>query len=329
MMSVPAIRPTTNPYISQLVAQVSALCDVRLFSWRGALLGRYDVFHVHWPEVLMRGRSPLRTWLRRTLSWLLLLRFSLTRTAVVRTLHNATPHEATTRAERRLLRMWDARTSAWILLSEHGSADVTGVQTVILHGHYRDLYADLARRAPEAGVVGVVGLIRPYKGTEELVSTVLEDPGPADYSLRIAGSPSDDEIRERLTTLAAASERIELELAFLDEKRLVEVITSSSVIALPYRQMLNSGIALLALSLDRPILIPDNPTNRALRDEVGPEWVHLFEGRVRPDDIRGVLARGIPEGRPALESREWRSGAARHITAYESAVAARRRTNDE
>ena len=51
---------------------------------------------------------------------------------------------------------------------------------------------------------------------------------------------------------------------------------------LPYRHMHNSGAALTALSLDRPVLVPETDVNRDLARETGPGWVVTFAGELRP-----------------------------------------------
>jgi beta-1,4-mannosyltransferase len=71
--SFPRPRPTTNPYLVMLRDAVAAVpgVEVRTFTWRGALLDRYDVFHVHWPEILVSGHSPLKALVRQGLTVLL------------------------------------------------------------------------------------------------------------------------------------------------------------------------------------------------------------------------------------------------------------------
>jgi len=89
LQSVPEPKPTTNPYVVQLIRSLrEAGVDVRAFSWRAALTSRYDVFHVHWPEILARGNTPLRTLARQVALLALLIRLRVTRTPIVRTLHN-------------------------------------------------------------------------------------------------------------------------------------------------------------------------------------------------------------------------------------------------
>jgi beta-1,4-mannosyltransferase len=45
---------TTNPYLVQLLRALPDTVEVRYFSVCDALLSRYDLFHVHWPEYLIR-----------------------------------------------------------------------------------------------------------------------------------------------------------------------------------------------------------------------------------------------------------------------------------
>ena len=46
-------------YVDQIVDGAAPDVRIRYFSWRAALLGRYDVFHVHWPELMIRGAEPV------------------------------------------------------------------------------------------------------------------------------------------------------------------------------------------------------------------------------------------------------------------------------
>ncbi len=59
---------------------------------------------------------------------------------------------------------------------------------------------------------------------------------------------------------------------------------------LPYREMHNSGAALTALSLNRPVLVPDNEVNRELAEEVGPGWVFRYDGELTGRHLLDALA---------------------------------------
>ena len=62
LLSFPPPRPTSNPYNVMLAESVRAVPGVRVtdWSWRAALLTSYDVFHAHWPEILVSGTAPRR-----------------------------------------------------------------------------------------------------------------------------------------------------------------------------------------------------------------------------------------------------------------------------
>jgi hypothetical protein len=57
-------------------------------------------------------------------------------------------------------------------------------------------------------------------------------------------------------------------------------------IILPYRNILNSGSAFFALSRNRPILAPRIGSLPELQDEVGKEWVSLFDGQISQEILK-------------------------------------------
>ena len=92
---------------------------------------------------------------------------------------------------------------------------------------------------------------------------------------------------------------------------------------LPYRQMHNSGAALAALSLDRPVLVPANPINADLAAEVGPGWVHTFAGDLTSEALRAGLQAldTVPRSAaPDLSRREWADTGEQHRAAYAEAI---------
>ena len=96
---------------------------------------------------------------------------------------------------------------------------------------------------------------------------------------------------------------------------------------LPYADMHNSGAALLALSLDRPILVPDNDVTAALAAEVGQDWVHRYDGPLRSADVQAALERlqRASSAGPDLSGRGWQTVGAEHVAAYRRAIDAAQR----
>lgn len=324
--SVAAPRPTTNPYNVMLIAAVRSQPATRLldFSWPIALFGRYDVVHAHWPETRMGGRPPMRA-IRAMLFGAWVARLQLTRTAVVRTQHNVDEPQGLTRFEARLLRRFQSLTTEYIVLNPHTALPTPAPSTVIPHGHYRDWYRDSSREGRVAGRLVYFGMIRRYKGVEALIDAFRGMPvnGGPSLALVVAGRPSSRDYVEALRERAGDDHRIDLRFGYLDTEELVRLTTSAELVVLPYRQMHNSGSILAALSLDTPVLAPDNDVTQALAEEVGAGWVHRFTGDLTAHDLEATLeaVRTSPPHRaPDLSAREWNEAGARHVEVFRSAI---------
>jgi beta-1,4-mannosyltransferase len=325
LLSFPTPKPTTNPYVKQLAEALVARpeLEVGFFNRYAAMFGkRYDVFHVHWPEALLEARTPLRRLYRRVTTAMLLARFWVTGTRVVRTWHNLERPSDLSRADHLLLDVFDRLTVLRIRLNDSGPMPADAPYVTIPHGHYRDWYARFERESPQPGRLVFVGLVRRYKGVEQLIEAfrAVDD---ASLSLRIAGMPSTSELAEVITGLAGGDPRISTHLAFLDETEYVGAVTGSELVVLPYRHMHNSGSVLAALSLDRPVLVPDNEVNRRLADEVGARWIHFYRDEILPQDIEETSRRLREEpvqGSPDLDARGWDGTGAAHLEAYRRAL---------
>lgn len=296
------------------------------FSWKVALFGQYDVFHVHWPELLIRSSRRRSRLIGKTAFAILLLRLTIRRIPVVRTVHNLRPHEVGGLVERTLLALLDRVTTLFVRINP-----VTDLGTrrsvTILHGHYIDRFGAFAKSTPRPGRLIYFGLIRPYKGVEALVEAFQHVSD--DLSLRIVGRPTDD-LRTMVENACQASANITARLEFVADEDLVSELTQSELVVLPYKEMHNSGAVLVALSLDRPVLVPSTPTTRALQDEVGREWVHVFEGALDPDVLSQTLAavHGSEfERKPRLSGRDWGRVAEAYQQTYRDAVRLKRPLN--
>jgi beta-1,4-mannosyltransferase len=322
--SFPEPRPTTNPYLVLLRDSLTATSrvDLRTFSWRSALLRRYDVFHVHWPELLFRGTSTLRSVVRQLLTVALLCRLQLTGTPVVRTLHNLERPPGLSRVQKAILDRLERQTSLLILLNPTGASPSSLPSTTIVHGHYREWFAGYEQRPARPGRLSYFGLLRPYKGVDRLLDAFAETAD--DLTLRIAGQAHTPTLARELAVLAERDSRVRFSSDFLPDEELVRVVTESELVVLPYRQMHNSGSALAALSLDRPVLVPHNEVNEQLSREVGEGWVHTYSGELTGQHLTDALLAvrtGPRSAVPDLSRRNWELAADQHVDAYLEAIA--------
>lgn len=327
LQSFPRHGPQTNPYLLQLAESMPPEIVTIGWSWQTALLGRYDVLHLHWPEVLFRRSGRIRTTLNQALFVALMLRVMMTDLVVVRTVHNPRPHESGNWFERRLLRWSDRQTTLRIALNEATDRTAGGAPWVVIaHGHYRDAYDTGGLPAPIRGRLLYFGLVRRYKGILDLITAFggLRD---RDLSLRILGSPNSVELQTSIEAAEQSDPRIAAHLRYVDDDELVRAVGESELVVLPYTELHNSGALLLALSLDRPVLVPETATTAALAQEVGPEWVLTYRGTLDAETLRNGLDRSRSSNRaarPDLSARDWPALGRQHRDAYRRALSSGR-----
>ncbi|TDW29956.1 GDP-mannose--glycolipid 4-beta-D-mannosyltransferase [Cryobacterium psychrophilum] len=334
MQSFPEGRTTTNPYLLQLLAGLAPYTEVSGLSWRRGLTHRVDVFHVHWPELLLRARSPGRRWTRRVLVRTLLLKWRLQHTAIVRTVHNTESHEALPPRDKKLLARLDRQTSLWIRLNL--TTDIAGIDAMapdapvrtITHGDYRTWFAGSVVPPPVSGRLLHFGLLRPYKGIPALIDAFAgcsdsAAAGTVPLTLHICGAPVTPAFGAEVVHAAGDDPRITVALGHATDAALAHEIGQAELVVLPYREMHNSGAALLALSLARPVLVPSNAVTRALREEVGAGWVFAYDGALSAELLREAVARTREHNagsQPNLAGRDWPRVVAEHLEAYRAAV---------
>lgn len=249
-------------------------------------VARPDVIHLHWlealnqpPPVRVRGARRLlnsravrevRRGVRLAALLRVLLAFQGSGGCVATTVHNLDPHEGGGMADRwalaallrkaRIVHVHDASTAAEIDRRYGRTAGVT----VIPHGHYIAAYPnqvgrDEARRLldlPRGAFVYVcLGLLRPYKGLEELLPAFRQLCGEQ-LRLVVAGRPKSPSYTARLASLADGDARIRLEPRFIPVEEVQRYLNAADIAVLPYRQITTSGAALLAFSFGLPVIAP-------------------------------------------------------------------------
>ena len=101
-------------------------------------------------------------------------------------------------------------------------------------------------------------------------------------------------------------------------------LSACDLAVFPYREILNSGSAILALSFNRPALVPARGAMAELRDMAGPDWVYTYDGANLDGAIlSAALDKATAPSRPAacdLSSLSWQSIAAGTFAAYLAAL---------
>lgn len=320
-----------HPYVALLgEALAGAGLEVRSFSARGVTTDRPDVIHVHWPEHLLVPGLKARLRALAMLAALVVARRRGTR--LVHTAHNLAPHDdATTSFARWFLGTFDSLVDDLIVMADAGTPQLLAARPGlrganvhhIRHGEFGPLVPVRYPRDAAKAHFGLasgrcsivfVGQVRPYKGVPDLVDSVQG----VDADLLIAGPCTDATLAADLRRAATANGRVRFIDRFLDADELARAVRAADLIVLPYRQILNSGSVLLALSAGRRVLVPSTPTFLELADEVGPGWVHTYVGRLDRDRLADALAAPEPDGQPDLSLHAWDLIGEAHRRVYEA-----------
>ena len=327
-----------NPYTWLLCSHLAAL-GVRVtdFTPGRALRGGYDVLHVHWPEKALNAESLLGRFAGAVAALAMLKAAHLHGARITWTAHNSRPHES--RHPRLEQWYWSAvmrRVDMVIHPSVAGMGVVEALypglarrpHAVVPLGHFRDIYPDAVSReearagfgiSDSARVVAFLGLVRPYKNVPHLIRTVRGLPPEAgEVVLLVGGAPHTPALADEVREAAGGDPRVRLALGHVPDDDLQRYLRAADLVVLPFRDITNSGSALLALSFDRPVLVPARGAMGELQTLAGADWVCTYDGDLTPELLARALdwaARQRPGG-PCLDALEWPEIARQTLSVY-------------
>ena len=350
ILAWPAFK-NRGPYNVLLYRSMQTLgATVEEFSaWR-VLSKRYDIVHLHWPEYCVNRRGVLASLFWSCALFAVMCWVRLCGSKVIWTVHNLQSHlQQHPGIERYFWRIFTALLSGYIALTETGAERARHRYPalrskrgfIIPHGNIRDAYAgiEISREearlrlgiAESAKVVGFFGSVERYKGITELVEafSALNDHRAV---LCVAGKCYMSlQERGHIEHIAAGDNRVRLRLEHIPDADAAAYIRAADLVVLPFREILNSGSAILALALDRPILVPAKGAMTELQQFAGAEWVRLYSGELTSETLKQHLDAAI-EGAPirgrcrALESGwaglDWKDLARLTLNAYQSVIGA-------
>jgi len=263
-----------------------------------------DWLHIHWPSFsysVKQGKMRLIVRFFRFTALFVMARLKGAR--VVWTAHNLLPHDRAVIPWLDVLgRQFIVRIASVVLVHGREAAAalikrfpiVKEKITLIPHGHWIGYYpATLTRdeaRAkldiPQAAFVYLfIGLCKPYKNLDGLVRVFrAHEQGGI---LLIAGKFQDPAYHAEIVRLAGNDCRIRIHAEFIPDAEMQTFLLACDVVVVPYREILTSGTAMLAMSFGRPVVSIDRGF---LRDVVTVETGLLFS----PEDPQG-LSRALAE----------------------------------
>lgn len=305
------------------------------FSPLALCFGSYDIWHMHWPEIPINHPQPLKMLMKLALFWGYVTIAQLKGIKLIWTVHNLQSHEQRyPKLEAKFWQYLTNRLDGYLSLSHSGLqaskerfpalSKVKGF--VIPHNHYRHEYPntltkDEARQAldvpKEAQVMLLFGRLRTYKNVEHLVQ-VFRDLPQSNIILNIVGQP-DRDLQKSIVDQSLQDSRIRIELNFISRDRAQLYFRAADLVVLPYREILNSGSALLALSFDCPVLLPNKGAMAELKNAIGSDWIYTYDGDLTVEHLQAALTWAVETPRSSsapLDFYEPEPLAAQTLAAY-------------
>ncbi len=304
-----------NPYQSQLAEHLGDLgvrvtgVDSSVLSLPRVMLGRRpDVLHLHWLHPYTQASNIIASLARWIVFRMMVGVLRLRGTRIVWTVHNLQDHEAANprldgacasaianRAEGVIVHGQAARRAVELRFGRRPNRHVVEIH----HGHYFDCYPAEMDRSVARARLGLsendvvylfLGRIRPYKGVLELIDAFRRLDEPA-ARLVIAGLPRAEAdtqlIRQRIDNDA----RIVFAPGFVLDDDIQVYMNSADVVVLPYRDILTSGAAILAMSFGRPCIAPRLDFLTEVLDEEGGFFYDVGDEQGILDALRSAFER--------------------------------------
>lgn len=229
-----------------------------------------DVVHIHWMHHAYQNSNLLVFIVKSILFIMTMLYLKVRRVQLVWTIHNLYPHQVKYKRLERFMRTAICKFCSKLLVaSESIKRKVIaefGVPAsklfVVKHGHYLGVYKSKGvdcRKAygidANADIYLFLGAIKAYKGVEDLIEAFNAMKTRQSY-LIIAGKA--DKQMEAYLKRVEDKENIILDLRFIPNEDVADLINAVDVMVMPYKEITTSGSAILGLSFRKLIVMPDN-----------------------------------------------------------------------
>ncbi|MCB2223651.1 MAG: glycosyltransferase [Actinobacteria bacterium] len=301
-----------NPYLRLLYAGLPEV------GYDPRPLGSYElldrapgdgVFHLHWTRVFQAGAPDEAAAREQTERGLARLEDYLGRGGrLVWSVHEWLPHdcefpEVEVGLRRRLVEL----ASGVHVLHASTLGEVEGLYPLdpertftVEHPLYRGVYPEYVTRGAARRLLGVdpdevvllaFGAIRPYKGFDRLVGLVprLREVSGERVRVMVAGPVFKSVDVGPLVELAGSVDGVSMTDRAVPDEYVQVLFRAADVVVLPYRQVMNSGVLMLALSFGCPSVAPENPVTR---DAVGSGLVHVFD-RESDESLLGAVVEAM------------------------------------
>jgi hypothetical protein len=259
-----------------------------------------DVFHIHWPELLVWLRN--RRFRRLEGDYFIwnffdtIRRIKRSNGIVVWTVHNLEPHDKHIREDdiyKNIIERLISSIDAFFVLTEKGIPEILksfpSLSSVPFFKTQHPSYSSTLEHSPldkvirekhglggKKKVFSLLGNLRPNKKAD-LAVRVFSNLNPTEFHLLLGGNASTS-YRHEIDQLIDNSENITADYGILTDEKITEYYSISNATVFPSSDYFNSGTIYTALSLNIPVIAARTPTNEEIQEKVGSKWLYLFDG---------------------------------------------------
>jgi beta-1,4-mannosyltransferase len=254
-----------------------------------------DIIHLHWPHDLY-----YKNYWKLPYVVFLLLMYRLLKNNIVWTVHELTFYETRFPLIDKLFVKFLFKICHSIIVHSKFSANEIRSKykfqhniSISKHPSYLGYYPNTVSRknardkfSLPSDVITILffGYIKPYKGVEDLIEEFKKIHNEK-LHLIIAGNTLNDEIKNKIISLAKNDIRVTTDLRYIADDEIQYFMNAADIVAFPFRYTHTSGSALLALSFGKPVIVP----RIASLPEYIPEDVGVFFDPALSGSLAGAL----------------------------------------
>lgn len=329
-----------NPTLPLLFNAMREAGDVYVqpYSTHAVLTARWDIVHIYWAEWMIRRAGNIVLTAADAARVLAELQLAKARGAkIVWTANNIRPHEmdrvgvvaSFVSAVTRLVDQVICPSQTVLDQFQFEYPAISDLdQRVVAPGSYRGIYLDEKRTAvqartildlPEhARIVLAFGMVRPYKNIPQMLhcyEQVLKDRN--DTFLLIAGKPLNQHIADDIQRTCDRLRSVRADLRHIVDDEVQDYMRASNCLMIGTSFAVTTGSGILALSFDLPVLMPHRGAAIDIQDFIGADWVHTYDGGLRPSVVNRAFDIERPEGSPDLDEHySWTKAGHGYLDAY-------------
>ena len=230
----------------------------------------FNIFHLHWQNFVISSRNNFFKKISFKQSLLNIKIIKKLGFKLIWTVHNLVPHEEQTSNDleisRTLCKLSDAKiVHSYETLKEmrkHGFN--TKNSFVIPIGNYISAHPNNSSKKNSLKKLGIknnnliflfFGIIRKYKGVDNLINSYTKTRFNKKTKLIIAGKCQDGELKKLLDS-CRSNPNIIIHDHFIENEDVQNYLNSADIIVCPFKKITTSSTALLSFSFGKPIICP-------------------------------------------------------------------------